>query len=142
MSIFNHNSMSIVRFCATVCARQRSGEFSVYGMVSAYKHALGLNRTPNLNDVNTMAFMIEPEKNKGGIRRTPVVIDNVQIPVPQEGVLDSLLSAWYDMSPDELFREFETQHPYRDGNGRVGAILFNMRNATLAWPQNPPNLWP
>lgn len=141
MAIFNYYSISIIRFCAVQCARQHSGEFSVYGMVSAYKHALSVKDKPSIHDVNNMAFMIEPEMNKAGVRRTPITIDNIAIPAPQDGALDTLLSVWYDLSPEELWTEFQKLHPYRDGNGRIGAILYNMRRRTLAFPQDPPKVW-
>jgi hypothetical protein len=43
----------------------------------------------------------------------------------------------------EAYREFEEIHPFRDGNGRVGNILYNYLNATFAAGELvfPPNLW-
>jgi fido (protein-threonine AMPylation protein) len=42
------------------------------------------------------------------------------------------------VSASEFYQEFETLHPFNDGNGRVGAILFNLLNGTLSDPIVPP----
>jgi fido (protein-threonine AMPylation protein) len=42
---------------------------------------------------------------------------------------------------DAAYREFQTIHPFRDGNGRTGKILYNYLRGTLADPVMPPNFF-
>jgi hypothetical protein len=42
---------------------------------------------------------------------------------------------------DMFYFEYEEIHPFRDGNGRTGKILFNYLKGTLDNPQMPPNFW-
>jgi len=52
-----------------------------------------------------------------------------------------MYAAAHDGTPAEAYREFQEIHPFRDGNGRVGKIVFNLLNGTLHDPQMPPNFF-
>lgn len=42
---------------------------------------------------------------------------------------------------DQFYYEYENIHPFRDGNGRTGKILYNYLCGTLDNPIMPPNFW-
>jgi hypothetical protein len=42
---------------------------------------------------------------------------------------------------DQFYFEYENIHPFVDGNGRSGKILYNFLNGTLDKPIMPPNFW-
>lgn len=42
---------------------------------------------------------------------------------------------------DEFYFEYENIHPFVDGNGRTGKILYNYLLGTLENPVLPPNFW-
>lgn len=76
-----------------------------------------------------------------GYRTTPVhFADGSFAPsadlVPR--LMNQLICYQNDLTPDEYYQEFERIHPIDDGNGRVGAILYNMLMGTMDDPIAPP----
>lgn len=146
--ILSEDQLRIVRFCAEECERQRSGEVSVACMVDAWNEAM-LRCTvhgaahPDLRDVLELGRLVEPEVNKDGFRKVGVRVGwSVKGPwqqVPRQ--IDNLLDACGRLSPSEWYRQYEEVHPFRDGNGRTGSLLFNWLSGTLANPSVPPNFW-
>lgn len=142
-------TLEIVRFCAEEVERQRRGPLQVADMVGAWVHALRrLNRAlfdddvyPSLDLIKTWGLMVEPGVNHGYWRGVGMMVGLHVAPGPDE--VPELMARWHarlsDMTPGEAYREFEVIHPFADGNGRVGKIIFNWLNSTLDSPIMPPN---
>lgn len=137
-------TLHVVQWAAQECEWQMSGEKSVAWMVEgwqyAYKHR---NTVISLADVLQLGRVVEPRHNKNGLRKVGVRVgydvkmDHTLVPA----ALEQLLAHQDDLTVTEWYRQYEEIHPFRDGNGRTGNILFNWLRGTLARPDFPPNLW-
>lgn len=138
--------LDTIRWAAQECARQESGELSVAWMLEGYAYALTHRARPiTLDDILTLGRLIEPVINRRGLRALPVLVGRdlhrgiaantvptalAQLVEYQDGI-DAV--TWY--------RSYQEIHPFADGNGRTGSILYNWRNASLLRPVAPPALW-
>lgn len=95
------------------------------------------------SDVLELGFLVERDKNKNGYRNTPVYVGSEQMMhhslVGRQ--IEVLLQNQQSIEADQLYYQFELVHPFIDGNGRVGKILFNWRLGTLNRPLMPSNWW-
>jgi hypothetical protein len=147
--MFTQQQLAVVRFCAEECKRQKTGPRAVSWMVNAYHYAASVLRPIlaaggklEMEHILTLAEMIEPADNRIGFRIVDVrfadgtVLDNHHI-IPDQ--VARLLSLQAHTTPGQFYQEFEEIHPFTDGNGREGAILFNLLGDTLDNPVVPPH---
>lgn len=136
--------MRVVRFCAIECRLQESGEVSVWWMLNAWRYAKRhAKRRPSEGDVFALGEYIEPIRNAPGYRMTGVRVGMSIKPQHDEvpGLMRNLFELRDDLEAAEFFRQYEEIHPFVDGNGRSGALLFNWLRGTLDDPDWPPNFW-
>lgn len=129
----------IVDFCAEECARQQSGERSVARYIKAWMAVRDFPLV--MMQIDSLAALIEPEKNMHGYRQFSVTFADGSRALPFmliEHTIENLYNSLTLLSPEEVYQEFETIHPYIDGNGRLGALLYNYLRGSLDEPVMPP----
>ena len=143
-------SEKIVKFCAEECGRQKSGEMSVFHMWQAYQFAMEAQSVgeepglpPNVSLIIRLGRLVEPLINQNGPRKIPVIFASGGHATNWQDILPALVNLCHHGipkdDPDEYYRSFEKIHPFQDGNGRVGAILYNWHR--LDAPMTPPKFW-
>lgn len=141
--------LGVVEWAAKECTRQGSGEASVWWMVRAWRYAmLGFRDGAPITEevILLLGHLVEPRANKlgAGYRRGPVWVGSDKKAPPERvpELMKALVEAIGVLGPDEWFRRFEDPiHPFRDGNGRTGSILWNWLRGTLANPADAPDFW-
>jgi len=143
----------ITDFAIAECTRQEDLSYQSVGeMVEAWHYALveHLSYKDSITNYLTPEFIkrigkLVKSSNKG-FRVTPVVFRNGDQGAPYTEIfrlLTNLCDAYAlgQVNPDEFYFEFEKIHPFEDGNGRVGTILWNLLMGNYTTPTQPPNVF-
>jgi hypothetical protein len=139
----------ITEFCIAECGRQNDlTTEAVAGMVEAWYCASGSHFWICPDNILVLGETVKPQ-NKN-FRKTPVTFQNGQKGIHHNDIercLDNLCKAIHrdyedeNISADEFYKEFESIHPFEDGNGRVGAILWNVLKGNIYNPVCPPDFF-
>lgn len=143
--IEQNDILHLSRWAAQECYWQGSGELSVHRMITAWNYAYN-NKGKAIAPIHIQIIgeFVEPKLNRRGFRTQPISI-GFEIRDNQDMIADQIerlcSHGQYDLNATEWFIEFEIIHPFLDGNGRTGTILYNWLNETLepgevVWPPN------
>ncbi len=141
-------SREVVGWAVQECEWQQSGEKSVLWMLDGLDWMYARPGPLTVEIVQKLGGIVEPRKNNGHSWRNCGVRVGMSIKPPQHEVPDLMERLISNVGlvdqgedADEWFRQYEEIHPFRDGNGRTGNILWNWLRGTLDKPEMPPNFW-
>ncbi len=156
--------LPVTDYCAEEVGRQyaydwkaRDAAKAVGYMIDAWSYALlaeQSGRPIGVSLIEEIGSIVEPKHNRRGFREIPIFVGNQQKSPPDQivrrllMVVDAYNNGRLDpgrkeaaTSEDELYYQFEEIHPFRDGNGRTGKIIYNMASGTLLKPKWPPDFY-
>ena len=129
---------SVVTGAMVECVRQGVGFDRLATLLSGYVEMLSIRDSDKLDSqiVRQIAGMVEPG-NFGRFRTTPVIFMNGGSSANAGDIprlMENLLTHGDMLTADEFAKEFLWIHPFGDGNGRSGWVLYNWANKTLNNP--------
>ncbi len=145
------NLVRIAEACAVECVRQKVGMRELGYLLEAYDWLITQRDIDhfkiNVDVILTLGSFVEPGKNRYGFRKTAVTFQNgggsanaSEIPRLMINLRDAIhrfVTEEYfshNLTAAELTKEFLWIHPFADGNGRVGFLLWNYLMGTLDEP--------
>lgn len=149
--MFTTKQMNLIHFCAVEVDRQEDAPRRVADMLWAWNivardikhgrsHSMTIREMMTPEYVQYIALRTQPDR--GVYRAGPVVIRNRSVG-PKHTEIPRLMAIVFSketlnaLTPTQVYIEFEKIHPFSDGNGRVGLIIFNALNGTIATPMRP-----
>ena len=138
-------SLEILTYCAEEVERQGDGPLEVVYLVTAWLDATEQKHQGEpltLERIVSWARTIEPDANRYGMRTCAVRVGTRLCPDWQD--VPRLLKTFMESmpsEPDKAYLAFEVIHPFRDGNGRTGKLLYNWLCDSLEHPVMPPNFF-
>lgn len=144
--LFSGQQQAILAFCANECERQKASPVEVLHMLDAYEYAMNwIVGIPGqrLTSTGISAIHSKLMPSKVGYRIGPAVFDQGGVALAPEFIgrqVDLLVDNQRKLEPMEFVHRFLEIHPYRDGNGRTAAILFNLLQGTMLLPEPLPEM--
>jgi len=145
--------MKLVQYCCEEVERQQARPIAVYWMLGAWERAMSDWSTAGIEKsrrsvhpgwIRGWGQRVDPVKNGAGWRQVQVWVGYHVPPIPelvQVAVLNLCEDINDGLGADEAYKRFQEIHPFVDGNGRTGKILYNFILGTLSDPKMPPNFW-
>jgi Fic/DOC family len=137
---------AVLKYIAEEVDRQQDRPLAVWWMSQAWQ--LAQQHASTRADVTPMLIeswgrLVTP-KNSEGFRRVNVTVGGRICPPPAlvPRMVENLCVSIADgLLEDAAYYEFQKIHPFVDGNGRTGKILYNYIRRTLDRPAMPPNFF-
>ena len=149
--MFSDQHMRILKYCSEEVARQHASPVAVYWMMKAWNYTYETCEFRDAKEILTskvvaeIGRLVEPIMNMSFYRQCGVTVGNHYPPHWQEvpRLMDQLFQygTLSTLTPEEVYKEFQMIHPFRDGNGRTGKIIYNALSGTLSDPKMPPNFF-
>lgn len=145
MRLFRPDQWAVIDYCAEEVRRQRDTPVHVARMLRAWSLAMDVHaRRGSITHslIRQLGALID-EANEDGYRTGPVWVGDKRMAeaVVVPALLDDLIADQTTLVPSDWYRRFEEVHPFNDGNGRTGKVLFNFLLGALRDPEWPPNFW-
>lgn len=136
--------MNINQYIIESCDLQGATQVADYiRFARAYEYTRQ-GRLATLGRIIEVGKIIDPRNSDW--RQVPVVFAN-GTEAPHFSQVDRLMDQWWFSTDDdednlptaeEFYMEFERIHPFVDGNGRVGSLLYNLYRGSMKDPIHPP----
>ena len=138
--------MDIATYIRESCEHQdaRTPEDFI-GMARAYEYvhewAVRGNMTPTMSMLSSLITRVMNQPSWVEFRAQPATFANGRTALNPQFIKPQLVALFGEVgavSPTEFYWYFEEIHPWYDGNGRVGSLLWNILNDTVLRPVHPP----
>lgn len=131
--------MDVREYCASETKRQSGTPAEEAGMYRAWLHISSLNGYRLL--IDDAQYAVSCINGLTSYRHTPVVFRDGGSSANHEDIprlMRNLFANGGLLTPDEFTKEFLDIHPFTDGNGRVGSLIWNYLNGTITNPEPMP----
>lgn len=136
--------MNVTQWIKESCDHQDAKTPEDYiGMALAHEYAMTLRWSSiTMRDIVILARRVNHNEFLC-LRTTPVTFADLSVALAPEHIvrqLELLIDQINGLlvTNEEFYQRFEEIHPFEDGNGRVGALLYNVFSGWLDDPVHPP----
>jgi hypothetical protein len=136
----------VTNFIRQACVMQDATSTEDYiGMSMAWYYSWDLSkRTKKLEEANLHQIIAFVRNKVVSYRTQPAMFANGNEALNAQFIdrqVSLLIKNQKNMTPEEFYIALMEIHPWNDGNGRVGELVYNFLNGTLDNPIHPPQYY-